>query len=205
MDFTHLSSSDWQSFASLSLILVMLVSSLLSRREMAFSKTLKYLALWSLIGLVTIALYAYRFEFSDFKTRIMGEINPSSVRINNAGELEITLSNDGHFYINAEINGVPVLFMIDTGASDIVISREQAKRVGINPQELVFDKPYQTANGKSWGARVKLDKVKVGNVVFRDVSASVNNADMGTSLLGMSFLRQFKKYEFYRDRLILTL
>jgi aspartyl protease family protein len=95
--------------------------------------------------------------------------------------------------------------MIDTGSSDIVINLEAAQKLGIDPKKLTFNKPYQTANGTSWGASVTLEEFQIGNVKFRNIPASVNNADMGTSLLGMSFLRQFRKYEFYRDKLILTL
>ncbi|MBP7709963.1 MAG: TIGR02281 family clan AA aspartic protease [Rickettsiales bacterium] len=204
MNFNNLSTSDWQSFSYLAIILVVMLSSLFSR-GMAFGKIFKYLAIWSAVGLVFVALYSYRFEFADFKTRIAGEINPTSVRVSDSGELEINLAQDGHFYIDVTINNMPVRFMIDTGASDIVMSLKEAKRLGIDLKKLTFNKPYQTANGTSWGASVTLEKVEVGNAVFHDVSASINNADMGTSLLGMSFLRKFKKYEFYRNRLVLTI
>ena len=117
----------------------------------------------------------------------------------------INLSQDGHFYLNVKINNVPVRFMIDTGASDIVLNLDEAKRVGIDVKKLRFDKTYQTANGKSFGAMVVLDEITVADVIFRKVSASVNSAEMGTSLLGMRFLRQFKKYEFYQDKLVLTI
>lgn len=197
--------NDWQNFIYLALILVVLVSGLISRRDLDFKKIVKYLAIWSVIGFVTVALYAYRFEFSDFKTRILGEINPSAVRVGKTGELIVNLSEDGHFYLNVKINGTPVRFMIDTGASDIVLNLNEAKRLGIDVRELRFNKPYQTANGTSFGAMVLLNEIVVGDAVFRDVPASVNSAEMGTSLLGMSFLRQFNKYEFYRDRLVLEL
>lgn len=205
MDFTSLSDSDRQNLLYLTLILVVLVSGLLSRRDLAFGKILKYLSIWSLIGLVSVALYTYRYEFSDFKNRIIGEIKPAGVQVTKSGELVINLAQDGHFYMDVKVNGVAMRFMIDTGASDIVINLGEAKRIGIDPKKLVFNKPYQTANGVSWGATVRIDKIEVGDAQFNNISASVNNASMGTSLLGMSFLRQFKKYEFYRDKLVLTI
>ncbi len=204
MDFNSFGTNDWQNFSYLALILVVMLSNLFSR-NLAFSKILKYLAIWSVVGLAIVALYSYRFEFSDFKNRIVAEISPTSVQVNDLGELEVSLAQDGHFYIDVKINNTPVRFMIDTGASDIVISIKEAKPLGINLEKLTFNKPYQTANGTSWGANVTLDEIEVGNVVFHNVAASINNADMGTSLLGMSFLRKFKKYEFYRDRLVLTI
>lgn len=205
MDFYSLNNGDWQNFIYLAVILVALLSGLSSRRELGLKKILKYFTIWSFVGLVSISLYAYRHEFSDFKNRILGEINPSAARVNQSGQITVNLSEDGHFYVNVEINSVPIRFMIDTGASDIVISITEAKRIGISGEKLLFNKPYQTANGTSWGASVILNELKFGNVEFRNVPASVNSSDMGVSLLGMSFLRQFKKYEFYRDQLILTI
>ena len=205
MDFYNLNKGDWQNFIYLAVVLVALLSGLSSRRELGLKKILKYSAIWSVVGLISISIYTYRHEFSDFKNRILGEINPSAARVTQSGQITINLSEDGHFYINVAINSVPIRFMIDTGASDIVISLKEAKRLGINPKNLIFNKAYQSANGTVWGAGIVLEEVEVGKIKFRNISASVNSADMGTSLLGMSFLRQFKKYEFYRDRLILTI
>lgn len=205
MSFNDLNSGDWKSLVALSVILVVMASSLFSRSDLSVGKITKYLGIWSVVGLATVALYSYRFEFSDLKTRILGELRPSSVQVNDAGELIINLSEDGHFYVNVKINDRPVRFMIDTGASDIVVSVSEARRLGIDLKKLTFNRPYQTANGTSWGASVRFAKMEIGNAEFLDVEASVNNADMGTSLLGMSFLRRFRKYEFYRDRLILSI
>lgn len=204
MGFSSLSDGDWQNFIYSALLLTFLLGNLFMRRDLPISKIFKYLGIWSIFGFICVALYSYRFEFADFKSRILGEINPSFAQIKD-GKIEIKLAQDGHFYINLQINGVDARFMIDTGASDIVISISEAKRIGIDVAKLSFNKPYQTANGKSWGASVKLNQVKIGSVVFAEVPASVNNAEMGSSLLGMSFLRQFKKYEFFQDRLILEL
>lgn len=203
MNFSSLEGGDWQNFIYLLLVLLVMVGGLFSRQELNIGKIFKYLGIWSAVGLVTISLYAYRYEFSDFKNRILGEINPAAARINKSGELVIHLSQDGHFYMDADVNGVAMRFMIDTGASDIVIGIDDAKKIGIDFKKLIFNKPYQTANGISWGASITLREIEIGDIKFYNVAASVNNADMGTALLGMSFLRQFKKYEFYRDKLIL--
>jgi len=204
MNLDNLSTSDFQHFVYSILILVVLISGLASRREMGINKILKYFGIWSGIILVIIALYSYRYEFEDFKNRFLGEINPAQARVGKSGTIIIDSSQDGHFYMNVKINGAPVRFMIDTGASDIVINSNDARKIGINFKKLVFDKRYQTANGLAFGAIVSLDKLEVGNVEFNNIPASVNQSDMGTSLLGMNFLRKFRRYEFYQDQLILT-
>ena len=196
--------SDKQNLLYFAIILVFLIISFFGRRELKISQILKYLAWWSVIIFICVALYAYRFEFSDFKSRIFGALNPQHARLENR-KIMIEISQDGHFYVDLSLNNVPVKFMIDTGASDIVIDLENAKKIGIKTSDLNFSKRYQTANGTVFGAEVVLNEISIAGVKFYNIKASVNGAELGTPLLGMSFLRQFKKYEFYQDRLVLTL
>lgn len=200
----HNLDGNWGSLIYLLVLLMFLLFGLGNRKNFPLKTVLKYSSYWLLVLLVFVALYSYRFEFSSFKNRILGELNPSRIQ-SSKGQMVINLSKDGHFYVNLEINNQPIKFMIDTGASDIVISINEAKRIGINVDNLNFNKIYQTANGKSFGASINLDKVQFGNATLHNIKASVNNGDMGTSLLGMSFLRLFTKYEFYQDKLILTI
>lgn len=196
--------NDWQNFIYLFLLLLVLLSSLIARRDFAFSKLFKALATWCLVGFIFVVIYSYRFEFSNFKNRILGEINPSYARFDE-NKLVINLSQDGHFYLNVKINNREVRFMIDTGASDIVLSRNDAIKIGINLGELNFNRIYQTANGKSFGALVKLEEIDISGIKFFDINAAVNNGEMSVSLMGMDFLRRFNKYEFYQDKLILKI
>jgi len=194
------------------ILIVMMLSAVLARGNNDWRKIFKYLLIWAGIGFVIIALYAYRFEFGDFKNRLAGEINPTSPRINNRvnGQINdqrqiiLNIADDQHFYVRLKINKVEVLFMIDTGASDMMLNLSDARKIGINVNNLVFNKPYQTANGISFGAVINLPEVEIANIKFNNVKASVNDGDMGVNLLGMSFLRRFSKYEFFQDRLILT-
>lgn len=205
MDFNNLNDGDWKNLIYLTILLCAMMAGAVFRSNLKITVIMKYFVIWGSIALVAIILYAYRYEFSDFKNRIIGEVNPSGVQITKSGTMIINLSDDGHFYINVKINNVPILFMIDTGASDITISLKEAKRIGINLKSINFNREYQTANGKAWGGNVMLEKLEVGGTTFNNISASVNSSEMGTSLLGMSFLRKFRKYEFYRDRLELTI
>jgi len=197
-------SNNWLEILYLVILVTFIASQIMMRKDMSVNKALKYIGAWAGIALFCIILYSYRFEFESLRQRIAGEIYPSKVRNNDLGQVIINLSQDNHFYVDVKINGQKVRFMIDTGASDMVLNIADAKRVGINLENLVFNKIYQTANGKSYGASVNLDSLEFGEILMRNVRVSVNSADMGVSLLGMSFLRKFKKYEFYQDRLILT-
>lgn len=196
--------NNWQEAVYLIILIVMMLSAVFSKQELNWRKIFKYLLIWGGIGCVVIALYAYRFEFSDFKNRFVSEINPTSPQINAQKQIILNIAEDGHFYTRLKINNVEVLFMVDTGASDMMLNIADAKKIGIDINRLVFNKPYQTANGRSFGAIVNLKEVDVAGIKFNNVRASVNDADMGVNLLGMSFLRRFSKYEFFQDRLILT-
>ncbi len=201
----NLADSDYQNMVYSLILLIALLSSVVFRRDFKFSQALKYLAAWGVVAAIGVALYAYRFEFSDFKNRILGELSPTTARLNSEGRLVINISQDGHFYLDTKINNQAVRFMIDTGASSIVLNIEDAKKAGISIADLVFDKRYHTANGVVMGASTVLAEIEIGGIKFVDVRASVNSADLGVSLLGMDFLRKFRRYEFYQDKLVLEL
>jgi aspartyl protease family protein len=96
-----------------------------------------------------------------------------------------------------------VRFLVDTGASDIVLSPGDARRAGIEPESLKYDRPYATANGVGYGASVTLDRLEIGAISLSNVRVSVQQAEMGTSLLGMTFLRRLKSYAVQDRKLVL--
>ena len=104
---------------------------------------------------------------------------------------------------DALVNGHVVHFLIDTGASDVSLTMDDARRLGFDPAKLSFTTQYQTANGITLGARVTIDEIKVGDITVRNVAGSVMQDNAGASLLGMSFLNALGSYEFRGDRLVL--
>jgi aspartyl protease family protein len=96
-----------------------------------------------------------------------------------------------------------VRFLIDTGTSSVVLSPEDARRVGFDPAKLDYVRQLQTAAGTVRGAPVMLREVTLDSLRWYDVSAIVNQTPMSTSLLGMSALGRLSGYEFRRELLIL--
>ncbi|MFM7702004.1 MAG: TIGR02281 family clan AA aspartic protease, partial [Alphaproteobacteria bacterium] len=130
---------------------------------------------------------------------------PSKAVIKNHEQIIIAISADGHFYINLKVNNKNIRFMIDTGASETVIDKKIAKNIGIDFGNIYYDKIFKTANGQVRGASINIDEIDVSGMKFYNVEASITESDLSVPLLGMSFLKRFYKYEFYREKLILTL
>jgi aspartyl protease family protein len=121
-----------------------------------------------------------------------------------AASAEIAADNSGHFFTPVKIGYTNLAAIIDTGASFVVLSYEDAETAGLKPRMLTFDLPVATANGPVKAARVTLDRVEVGNVRVRDVDGVVlpQGAFRGT-LLGMSFLARLRSFAVEDGRLIL--
>ncbi|WP_353280132.1 TIGR02281 family clan AA aspartic protease [Wolbachia endosymbiont (group A) of Phasia obesa] len=163
----------------------------------------KNLVIWLLIIATTAMLIdSQRDKLSD---RFLSTFLPYKGRIQNSGSIEFTKSYDGHFYIQAQVNDSNITFLLDTGATDIVLSQKDALHAGINLQNVQDFKIYETAKGQIKAGVVQIPQVKIGNFLINDVQASVNTHSMSHLLLGMSFLRYFhftirdNKLILYRD------
>jgi aspartyl protease family protein len=109
---------------------------------------------------------------------------------------ELKAGQNGHFVVKAEINGTHVKVLVDTGASAVALSYEDASDIGLRPKNLDYDIPVSTANGIAKAARVMLDEVEVNGVRVSDVQGMVMpQGAMRGSLLGMSFLSKLKSFK----------
>lgn len=120
-----------------------------------------------------------------------------------SGEASIAKSTDGHFWANAEVDGHPVRFLVDTGATAVALTADDARNLGIDPSSLQYQYTVMTANGPARAAQVKLGFVSVGRAEVSDVDAFVIDKGLETSLLGMSYLGRLAKFEATPDALVL--
>ena len=146
--------------------------------------------------------YAYRFDLQSIGERLLSELVPG-LGVVEDGEVSFRASAGGHFVVEAEVDGVTLRLLVDTGASDVVLSPADAGRLGFALESLSFTKRYRTANGVVFGAPVRLNRVRIGPISVSDVAASVNGAPMARSLLGMSFLDRLSGYEVRNGTLVL--
>lgn len=120
----------------------------------------------------------------------------------------VTLQKDqrnGHFWTQAKVNTGSVRFLVDTGASTVALTLNDAKKSGIKIRDLKFNVPVSTAGGTNYGAYVKLERLSVGAITLRDIDALVIKEGLSTSLLGMSFLGELQKVEVTPKTLFLRL
>lgn len=159
-------------------------------------KSLQQLAIWALIFVGAIGAYGL---WNDISRDVMPRQSVVS-----QGVVEVPRRPDGHFYLTLEVDGTPVNFVVDTGASQVVLSMEDARRVGLNPDDLPFIGTAMTANGEVRTAPTTVDEMVLGDITERDVRVYVNEGAMDMSLLGMTYLRRFDRIEIADDMLILT-
>lgn len=190
-------------------LVVFLGGALLGAYRGRIGSAARDIAAWLLLMLLLVGVYAYRAELLSVAERVAGELLPrgAQMRVNTIGEekaVRVRRGWDGHFTARVGIAGAEIDMIVDTGASALVLRAEDAQRIGINLSGIRYNIPVQTANGRAYAARVRLDRVSVGPLARRNVEALITPPGaMSKSLLGMSFLSRLRSYEFTAD--VLTL
>ena len=163
----------------------------------ALGRTLQHATVWGLIFLGVIAAVGL---WGDIRRTVV----PQQAVMATEGRIELPRAPDGHYYITAQINGHPTRFVVDTGATEIVLSRADAAAAGIQPEDMIFSGRAYSANGPVATAPVRLDSLAIGPIEDRDVRAFVNDGDMRISLMGMSYLNRYSRIEITNGALVLT-
>lgn len=169
----------------------------ITQNRQSLGKTMQQAAAWVFIFIGVIAVIGL---WDDIRSTVSTtpQLTVTDHRI------EVPRSFDGHYYLPMLVNGQAVTFLVDTGASQIVLSAKDAERVGIDPDQLNYIGRAATANGIVRTAPVRLDSLALGPITDRNVSASITEGDLGQSLLGMAYLHKFPNIQFTDGQLILS-
>jgi len=154
---------DWASLGYLLALLVM-VSAGLAWQRPNLPNMFRHAAIWVGVVIVIGMGYAYRFELSAVRDRFLGELVPGQGQEGTGGEIRFRVGGGGHFRLKAFVNDLPLQFLVDTGASDVVLAPADAVRVGFDLNQLNYSRRYQTANGVVKGALVELGRVQIGPI-----------------------------------------
>ncbi|WP_420397969.1 retropepsin-like aspartic protease family protein [Nioella sp.] len=188
--------TDIASIIYLSLLAIALTGSIISANRHQIGKVARYAVVWGLLvvgGFIAVGVWP------ELRTNVL----PQQSVVTGTGEVTVPRSFDGHYYLTLEINGAPIRFVVDTGATDMVLTPQDAARAGLNTAELRYTNRAMTANGMVQTAPVRLDRVELGPITDRRVPAVVNGSPMQESLLGMSYLNLFDRIAIEDGQMVL--
>jgi aspartyl protease family protein len=157
---------------------------------------LRLAVIWGGAALLLLVVIGYRpaptgAPASDPETATQA---PQSARAAVPNALVFHANPQGHVLVDAWVNGAPVRFLVDTGATMVVLTQKDAAAVGFGQGDLVFSMRTSTANGVARAAPIRLREVRVDQLLVPDVTAAVVE-NLNISLLGQSFLTRLDGYE----------
>jgi aspartyl protease family protein len=169
--------------------MMLVVGSLMARREPAL-KMIKMALAWIVIFAAGFILFTFRDNFGWVAQRIKAEAVGTPVL--ESGETRIPMAIDGHFWVTARLNGKPVKFLVDSGATMTTINREEAVVAGVlvSPRR---DQFVRTGNGIIRVSTGRADELQVGGITRRDVGLQIADND-DLNVLGMNFLSSLDRW-----------
>lgn len=177
------------------LLLAILILTFFIRSGTARSKKFQSIIIWLFIIFVGTIVYNNK--------SLLNNYIPYLANTSQDGKIQIQKSLDDHFYLMAKLNGKKVLFLIDTGATTTTLTERDARRIGLDVNDLKYNQIIQTANGTTFSADAKIESFEIDNFQMNDLWVLVNKNLSGNSLLGMNFLKRLKGYEVFDDKMIL--
>ncbi|MBB5687305.1 retropepsin-like aspartic protease family protein [Sphingobium boeckii] len=181
---------------------LVLVASSLAARRLPLKDTAKMALAWVAIFGFGFMLYALKDDFGGLWNRVkLAGAGQSEDAV--GGTLRIARGDDGHFSVNASVNGRPVRFMIDTGATTTSLTSDAAKAANVAVDESGYPVIVDTANGMAEGRRARMATIELGPIKRADVGVIVMPGMSEMNLLGMNFLSSLKSWRVEGSTLIL--
>ena len=172
-----------------------------------FGTMARQAGIWLALLIILVVSYEYRFELQNSASRITSVLLPGQpITSQDAqGQQTVTINRRGqHFVTRGSVNGSSQSFLVDTGATTIVLTESNARSAGYNTDTLRFSIPVATANGTAMAARVDDLTIEIGGISRSGMIALVaRDNTLGSNLLGMNFLDTLNSFEITRDRLVL--
>ncbi len=181
--------------------LVLVMSALLVRR-IPIGQGLKMFAGWVLIFAAAFVAFTLKDDFTALGKRVMAEASGEGEIVRVGKEIRIRKSEDGHFWVDARLNGAKVHFLIDSGATVTSISADTARRAQIEAED-GFPVMVETANGTVTAQRARAERLVVGTIERRGMAVYVAKAFGDTDVLGMNFLSSLSGWSVQGQWLVL--
>ncbi len=195
--------SDNTAQAIYAVIVIVLVASSFFARRIPMRHTFKMLLAWLAIFGVAIILFSFRQEAKLVWNRVKSEISPSTTSTSN-GSVRIRKSEDGHFWVDAKLNGKPIRLLVDSGATITALSLESARLANIDLSGSGFPIFIETANGTVKAQRANVTSFNIGPIERKDFSVTVSKSFGDTNVVGMNFLSTLDSWRVEGDELLLN-
>lgn len=194
---------DWSRVAYALGFLALLSAGVMRVRREAIGQHLRHLALWTVVVAVLALGVAYREELAGVPQHLRLAFSDRSPVATGDREVVIPQDDHGAFEVVGQVNGRRIVFLLDTGSTDTVLSPQDARLLGLDPAKLDYGLEAETANGTGYGAPYTAASLEVGPIRLTDFRMTINKAPMSRSLLGLSFLERMESFQIRGRRLIL--
>ncbi|WP_339824300.1 TIGR02281 family clan AA aspartic protease [uncultured Parasphingorhabdus sp.] len=182
--------------------LVLVASALFSRR-MGFGEIVRTALAWVAIFAVFIIGFSYQNEIFAVWNRVSGEVTRANEQFVDGDMLRIRQSADGHFWVNATVNELPVRFLIDSGATTTAMTLQTARDAGIEISESPFPVVLTTANGTVSAQRGTIQALQIGSMVARELPVVVAEEFGDSNVIGMNFLSKLRSWRVEGTEMVL--
>jgi aspartyl protease family protein len=189
-------------FAWAAMAIILVGAGLIARRH-SFGQLSKMAFAWIGIFVLAFAIASYRDSFKRVWITVKSEFLPGGT-IDKDGSLRVKMAEDGHFWVDAQINGKPVRLMVDSGASETSIGTKDAAALGIVAARDGLVIPVETANGVVTAFPAKAEKLEVGPITRNDFGMLISDSFGDTKVIGMDFLSSLKSWRVEGRDLILN-
>ena len=188
--------------ATVAALLAGWIGAVMARRNVPFGLAVRRVSTLALVGILVLLVL----QLSRFDSRIEFAVPQLGLpeQVVEGGETRIPLAPDGHFWLRAQVNGEPVAFMVDTGATLTAVSSQVAERVGLEPRAGGIPIQLSTANGTISAEIATIDEMRFGNVAARGLDTVIAPNLGETSVIGMNLLSRLKSWRVEDNTLILV-
>ena len=182
-------------------VCILLLASSLAARRLPLTYIAKAALAWIAIFAALFAIFSFRFEFISIWERVKADISGTAGQSISGEAIELRRQDDGHYWIMVDINGKPVRFMVDSGATMTAINATTAKEAGVeaNGYPIILS----TANGRVAAKRATVQSLVVGPHKIENHPVVVSESFGDVNLLGMNFLNNMQSWRVEANKMIL--
>jgi aspartyl protease family protein len=176
-------------------VCILLLLSSLAARRLPLGYVAKAAFAWIAIFAALFAIFSFRFEFNAVWERVKADISGTAGQSVSGEEITIRRQDDGHYWLQLDVNGKPVRFMIDSGATTTAVNADTARETGIEVDTDGYPVYLNTANGSVAAQRGSIQSLKIGTRDIGQHNVVVSESFGDTNVLGMNFLDSMQSWK----------